>query len=135
MSRKLNTSTEYHLEFLILLKGNSFQNVTFFLQESTKSYRRITLFYQKVIDLHFLHHLIWPRWFYFLVHDLSVSIWLDFASVLHMLFVQSRKKNWQKSPKKKNKNKKSYPPTYPIFSEHVTPSAVPRRIFILLNQY
>ena len=30
MSRKLNTSTEHDLEFLLLLKGNSFQNVTFF---------------------------------------------------------------------------------------------------------
>ena len=50
-----------------------------------------------------------------------------------MLFVYSRKKNWQKSEKKKKK--KSYLPTYPIFLEHVTPSAVPRHIFILLNQY
>ena len=33
------------------------------------------------------------------------------------------------------KKKKSYLPTYPIFLEHVTPSAVPRHIFILLNQY
>ena len=30
MFRKLNTSTEDELEFLMLLKGNSFQNVTFF---------------------------------------------------------------------------------------------------------
>ena len=37
-------------------------------------------------------------------------------------------KNWQK-------NKKSYLPTYPIYLEHVTPSAVPRHILILLNQY
>ena len=72
MFRKLNTSTEHDLESLMLLRGNSFQNVTFFSQESTKSYRRITLFYQKVRDLHFLCHLIWPRWFNFLVHDLSV---------------------------------------------------------------
>ena len=42
------------------------------------------------------------------------------------------KKQWQKSEKK---IKKSYLPTYPIFLEHVTPSAVPRHIFILLNQY
>ena len=42
--RKLNTSTEHDLEFLMLLNGNSLQNVTF-LQESTKSYRRITFFY------------------------------------------------------------------------------------------
>ena len=30
MFRKLNTSTEHELEFFMLLKGNSFQNVTFF---------------------------------------------------------------------------------------------------------
>ena len=47
MLRKLNTLTEDDLEFLMLLKGNSFQNVTFFSQESTKSYRRITFFLPK----------------------------------------------------------------------------------------
>ena len=41
MFRKLNISTEHDLESLMLLRGNSFQNVTFFSQESTKSYRRI----------------------------------------------------------------------------------------------
>ena len=30
MSRKLNTTTEDDLEFLMLLKGNSFENVTLF---------------------------------------------------------------------------------------------------------
>ena len=42
----MNTSTEHHLEFLMLLKGNSFQSVTF-SQESTKSYRRKTSFLPK----------------------------------------------------------------------------------------
>ena len=42
---------------------------------------------------------------------------------------------------KKIKNENSYlsaypyRPTYPISLKHVTPGAVPRRIFILLNQY
>ena len=47
MFRKLNISTEHDLESLMLLRGNSFQNVTFFSQESTKSYRRITFFLPK----------------------------------------------------------------------------------------
>ena len=34
MFRKLNTSTEHDLEFLMLLKGNSFQNVTFFSRKN-----------------------------------------------------------------------------------------------------
>ena len=45
--RKLNTSNEHDLELLVLLNGDSFQNVTFFSQESTKSYRRITFFLPK----------------------------------------------------------------------------------------
>ena len=78
----------------------------FFSQESTKSYRRITFLYQKVRDSHFLCHLIWSRWFNFLVYDLSVLIWLDVASGFHMLFVYSRKtKQWQKV-KKRIKNKR-----------------------------
>ena len=36
MFRKLNTSTEHDLEFLMLLKGNSFQNVTFFRKNPQK---------------------------------------------------------------------------------------------------
>ena len=36
MFRKLNTSTEHDLEFLILLKGNSLQNVTFFCKNPQK---------------------------------------------------------------------------------------------------
>ena len=30
MFRKMNASIEHDLEFLILLKGNSFRNITFF---------------------------------------------------------------------------------------------------------
>ena len=59
MFRKLNASTEHDLEFLMLLNGNSFPNVTFFLKNPQKViYRSITFFYQKVRDLHFLWHLI-----------------------------------------------------------------------------
>ena len=59
MFRKLNASTEHDLEFLMLFNGNSFPNVTFFLKNPQKViYRRITFFYQKVRDLHFLRHLI-----------------------------------------------------------------------------
>ena len=36
MFRKLNTSAEDELEFLMLLKGNSFQNVTFFRKNPQK---------------------------------------------------------------------------------------------------
>ena len=91
MFKKLNKSTEHDLEFLTLLKGNSFQNVTFFLKNPQKVIKD-NIFNQKVRNLHFLCHLIWPRWFNFLVHDLSAYIWLDFPSVFHMLFVYSRKK-------------------------------------------
>ena len=41
------------------------------------------------------------------------------------------KKQRPKSEKKKLKTL----PTYPIFLDHVTPSAVTRRIFILFNKY
>ena len=68
--------------------------------------------------MYFLCHLIWPRWFNFL-----------FASVFHMLFIYSRKKTMTKKWKKILLTYLSY------FLEHVTPSAVPRHIFILLNQY
>ena len=130
MFKKLNKSTEHDLEFLTLLKGNSFQNVTFFLKNPQKVIEN-NIFYQKVRNLHFLCHLIWPRWFNFLVHDFSAYIWRDFALVFYMLFVYSRKKKqWQKSEKK---NKKFYLSTYPIFLEHVTPGAVLRHISILSN--
>ena len=36
MFRKLNGSTEYDLEFLMLLKGNALQNVTFFRKNPQK---------------------------------------------------------------------------------------------------
>ena len=59
MFRKLNASTEHDLEFLMLFNGKFFPNVTFFLKNPQKViYRRITFFYQKVRDLHFLRHLI-----------------------------------------------------------------------------
>ena len=70
------------------------------LQESTKSYKIIIFFYQKVRYFHFLWQLIWPRWFNFLVHDLSVYIWLVFTSVFHMLLVYNRKKKITKKWKK-----------------------------------
>ena len=47
MLTELKTSTENDLEFLMLLKGNSLQNVPFFTEEPTKSYRRITFFIPK----------------------------------------------------------------------------------------
>ena len=40
-----------------------------------------------------------PRWFNFLVHNLSAWVWLDFASVFHMLFAYSRKKYDKKGKK------------------------------------
>ena len=111
-------------------KRKLFPKCYFFLKNPQKVIKN-NIFNQKVRNLHFLCHLIWPRWFNFLVHDLSAYIWLDFALVFHMLFVYSRKKKqWQKSEKK---NKKSYLPTYPIFLEHVTPGAIPRHISILSN--
>ena len=68
---------------------------------------------------------------------MSVWIRLDFASVFHMAFVYSRKKRqWQKSEKKKKKKKSKILPTYlSYFFWACNPSAVPRRISILLNQY
>ena len=36
VQKTMNTSTEHHLEFLMLLKGNSFQNVTFFRKNPQK---------------------------------------------------------------------------------------------------
>ena len=36
MFRKLNTPTEHDLELLMLFKGNSFQNVTFFRKSPQK---------------------------------------------------------------------------------------------------
>ena len=55
MFRKLNTSTEHDLEFLMVLKGNSFQNVIFFRKNPQK---KLTFFCQKFRDLHFLSHSI-----------------------------------------------------------------------------
>ena len=131
MFRKLNASTEHDLEFLMLFNGNSFPNVTFFLKNPQKViYRRVTFFYQKVRNLHFLCHLIWPRWFNFLVHE-CLNLTRFFFSVSYALCIQwkikAMTKKWKKNP--------TYLATYPIFLEHVTPIAVPRHIFILFNQY
>ena len=49
-----------------------------------------------------------------------------------MLIVKNRKKNNDKKLKKK---KKLLPTYVSCFFEHVTPSTIPRRIIILLNQY
>ena len=110
----LRSHLTLHLDRLSLMKNNyTFDDLRRVCKQKTEMYTT------------------WPiGWFNFLVHDLSVEIWLDFASVFHTLSVQSKTK-WQKSEKKKN----SYILTYSIFLEHVTPSALPRRIFILLNQY
>ena len=107
-----------------------FPKCNFFSQESTKSNRRITLFYQKVRYLHFLCHLIWLRWFNVLVHE-CLNLTRFCFNVSYDLLC-SRKKNNGKKVKKK---KKFYLPTYPIFLEDVTPSATSRRILKLLNQY
>ena len=37
MFRKLNTSTEHNLEFLMLFNGNYFPDVTFFLKNEQKA--------------------------------------------------------------------------------------------------
>ena len=110
----LRSHLTLHLDRLSLMKNNyTFDGLRRVCKQKTEMYTT------------------WPiGWFNFLVHDLSVEIWLDFASVFHTLSVQSKTK-WQKSEKKKN----SYILTYSIFLEHVTPSALPRRIFMLLNQY
>ena len=55
---------------------------------------------QNIKDLHLLCHLMWPRWFNFLVHDLSVYILLDFASLLHMLFAYKVERKNDKKLKK-----------------------------------
>ena len=43
MVRKLNTETEGDLDFFRLLKGNSFQNVTFFARIHKKLWKNIFL--------------------------------------------------------------------------------------------
>ena len=63
--------------------------------------------------------------------------WLKIKRLLHLLlhhmvFVKSRKgvitKNWKR-------NRKFLPTWLSYFFEHVTPSAIPRRVFILLNHW
>ena len=92
-------------------------------------------FFTKKSDLHFLCHLIWPRWFNFLVHEcLNLT---RFSSVFHMLFAYSRKK--KALIKMWKKNQKFYLPTYPIFLEHVTsvlyPDAFPYCWISISNKY
>ena len=75
-----------------------FPKCEFFSQESTKSYRRITYFYQKFRDLHFLCHLIWPRWFNFLVNE-CLNLTRFCFSVSYAPCIQQKKimtKNWKK---------------------------------------
>ena len=50
--------TEGDLEFFMLLKGNFFQNVTFFARIREKLLKTNIFFYQKVTDLHLLCHLM-----------------------------------------------------------------------------
>ena len=64
-----------------------FPKCNFFSQESTNSYRKITLFYQKVRVLNFLCHLIWLRWFNFLVHE-CLNLTRFYFSVSYALCIQ-----------------------------------------------
>ena len=112
-------------------QGKLFPKCNFCSQESTKSYRRITFFYQKLRDLHFLCLLIWSRFNFFWLDCLNLTrFWFN---VSYICFLYTVEKN---TDKKMKKNKKPYLPTYPIFFfEHVTPCAITRPIFIMLNQY
>ena len=70
MFRKLNTYINWTLFGIPhAAQRKLFPKCNFFSQQSAKSYRKITFLYQKVRDLHFLCHLIWPRCFNFLVHE------------------------------------------------------------------
>ena len=42
--QKMDTSTESDLEFLVLLKRNSYQNITFFRKNPQKVIEKITFF-------------------------------------------------------------------------------------------
>ena len=83
------------------------QKCNFFSQQSTKNYRRITFFYQKVRDFHFSVP-------FSLIEMVELlNSWLEYLNltrfcfpVFHMLFVYTRnKKQWQKNEKQ---IKKSY---------------------------
>ena len=80
----LRSHLTLHLDRLSLMKNNyTFDGLRRVCKQKTEMYTT------------------WPiGWFNFLVHDLSVEIWLDFASVFHTLSVQLKTK-WQKSEKKK----------------------------------
>ena len=56
--------------------------------------------------MHFLCHLIWPRWFNFLVHGCLNLTWFCF-SISYALCVQLKKK--QKTKNNDEKGKKKYP--------------------------
>ena len=72
-----------------------FPKCNFFPQESTKVIQEEYFFYQKVRDFHFLCHLIWPRWFSFLVHE----FWLIIAEFYPLY---KRDGNWSSVYSSKN---------------------------------
>ena len=85
-------------------------------------------FFTKKSDLHFLCHLIWPRWFNFLVHE-CLNLTRFCFSVSYALCI-SRKKSNDKKVKKKSK----ILPTYlSYFFGACNLNAAPRYISILLN--
>ena len=77
-------------------QGKIFPTCNFFLEESTKSYIKITFFYQKVRDFPFLCHLIWPRWFNFLVHECLNLIRFCFNVPYALCIYTVEKNQWQK---------------------------------------
>ena len=106
MFRKLNLSTEHDLESLMLLRGKSFQNVTFFHKNPQKFIEEQHSFYQKVRYLLFLCHLILLGWFNFLVHE-CLNLTRFCFSVSYALCIQQKKNN-----DKKGRNKLKILPTY-----------------------
>ena len=83
-----------------------------FLARIHKKLLKNNIFYQKVRDLRFPYHLIWPRWFNFLVHDFECLNLSRFCfSVSYALCIQQKKKTMTKKWKKTLKNS-TYLPTY-----------------------
>ena len=80
-------------------QGKIFPTCNFFLEESTKSYIKITFFYQKVRDFPFLCHLIWPRWFNFLVHEclnlIRFCFSVPYALCIYTVEKKPMTKNWK----------------------------------------
>ena len=113
----------------MLLKGNSFQNVIISTRIHKKLKKNNIFWLKSKRFLHLLCYLMWPRWF---------SSWLECLN-LTRFFLSVSYANWKEKKKnndKKLKKKKKLLPTYvSCFFEHVTPSTIPRRIIILLNQY